>query len=254
MADLERKSIPFRVTEVKAADDGGWEVAGYASTWCGQPDSWGDVVARGAFTASLARRTTKLLWQHDMGEPIGKQLDLREDDTGLFGRWSLIPTDAGTKAHQLLLAELVDALSIGFVAVAAEYRDDGVRVLKEVDLYEVSLVTIPANPNAVVTSFKQGIPFDTLLRRATDLLATAVAEAQALHGRRAGEHRALGDRHNAAIDGLLAGAQAAGEALAALRVEVPAARAAPDPEGAAGVAARLELARRRLAPVLRESA
>lgn len=252
--ELERRSIPFRVTDLKAADGGGWEVAGYASTWGGQPDSWGDVVAKGAFATSLAKRKTKLLWQHDMGEPIGKQLDLREDDTGLFGRWSLVPTDAGTKAHQLLLAELVDALSIGFITTQAEYRDDGVRVLKEVELYEVSLVTIPANPNAVVTSYKSDLPLDVLLRRATDLLATAVDEAAALHARRAGEGRALADRHNAAIDGLLVGAKAAGEALAALRVGVPEAEAEAGPEGAAGVVARLELARRRLAPVLKETA
>jgi hypothetical protein len=140
---VEHKSLAFNVTELKAKDSG-WEVAGYASTFGGEPDSYGDVIAKGAFLTSLIKRpNVRLLWQHDMAEPIGKVVAMHEDDKGLFGQWSLVPTDTGTKAHQLLAAGLVDSLSIGFMDADSEYKDDGTRVLRAIDLFEVSLVTVP---------------------------------------------------------------------------------------------------------------
>ena len=129
-----------------------------------------------------------------MGEPIGKVISLTEDDKGLFGRWSLVPTDTGKKAHELLKADLVDSLSIGFMTEDADFREDGVRVLKAVELVEVSIVTIPANTNAVITSFK-GTPTKVLLERVTDTLREAVREVEARHDRRAAEYRALNDAH-----------------------------------------------------------
>jgi hypothetical protein len=241
--ELERKSLPFQLTEVKASGDG-WEVAGYASTFGGDPDSYQDVVAKGAFLDSLAKRpNVRLLWQHDMGEPIGKPIDLHEDDKGLFGRWSLVPTDTGKKAHELLKAGLVDSLSIGFFDKASDYRDDGVRVLKEVELVEVSMVTIPANTNALITSFKN-VPTKTLLERATGVLREAVREVEARADRRAAEHRALNDQHVAAFAELVREAEALAERLA--RPVVP-----PDAEARAAemdllrLRARLHRARAR---------
>lgn len=239
--ELSYKRVPFQLTELKAVDKG-WEVAGYASTWGGEPDSWGDIVAKGAFANSLAKRKTKLLWQHDMGEPIGKQISLTEDDTGLFGRWTIVPTDTGTKAHQLLEAELVDSLSIGFMTVKAHYNDDAVRILDEVELYEVSLVTIPANANALVTSFKTAVPFTQLLEQAGDVLRTVAREAKALHDRRASNDppRKLNDQQTQAIEDFTAEAKARLDELSALVVVEPEAKA-PD-FGEIG----LQLAERRL--------
>lgn len=250
---IEHKTIPFHATEIKAAegDAGGWEVAGYASTFGGSPDAYGDIVAKGAFADSLAKRAVKLLWQHDMSEPIGKQLSLAEDDTGLFGRWSIVPTDTGTKAHQLLAADLVDSLSIGYLTKDAEYKEDGTRVLKAVDLYEVSLVTVPANDRAVVTSFKADIPFDQLITRAcddltaaVDTVTTVVAEAEALQQRRQAINRALNERHQQSVRALAESAKAAAARLETLLVvdEPPEAKA-----NVAELSLRLELARRRLA-------
>lgn len=238
---METKALPFKLTDVKTVGDG-WEVAGYASTFGGDPDSYGDVVAKGAFLDSLAKRpNVRLLWQHDMGEPIGKVISLDEDSKGLFGRWSLVPTDTGKKAHELLKAGLVDSLSIGFMTEDADYREDGVRILKAVELVEVSIVTIPANTNAVITAFKADQPLHLLLQQVTHGLATAVRQAKATHERRSAEGRALNDQTNAAIDELLAAAEAARE-LRALRV-VP-----PDAEAeAAEMSLRLELARKRAA-------
>jgi HK97 family phage prohead protease len=204
---VETKALPFQLSELKAAGDG-WEVAGYASTFGGDPDSYGDIVAKGAFLNSLAKRpNVRLLWQHDMGEPIGKVISLTEDDKGLFGRWSIVPTDTGKKAHELLKHDLVDSFSIGFMTGDADYREDGVRVLKEVELVEVSIVTIPANTNATITSFKS-VPTKLLLERASEVLREAVREVEARNDRRAAEHRALNDAHVAAFGALVEEAEA----------------------------------------------
>ena len=149
---LTYKSIPFEVKEIVPVADGGWEIAGYASTFGGEPDSYGDVIAAGAFTKSIEARATKFLYEHS--EPIGKQLEIREDAHGLWGRWSIVDTQAGTDAYKLARAGVLDSLSIGYRTVADEFRSDGVRVLREVDLYEVSAVAIPANRSAVITDVK----------------------------------------------------------------------------------------------------
>jgi HK97 family phage prohead protease len=150
---LEYKSVPFEVKALDAAEDGGWEIAGLASTWWGEPDSYGDVVAPGAFAESIAERTTKFFYEHR--EPIGRQLELREDERGLYGRWSIVPTTAGTDAYKLAKAGVLDSLSIGYLAEDVEFRDDGVRILKRVTLLEVSAVALPANQSAVVTDVKR---------------------------------------------------------------------------------------------------
>lgn len=238
---MDYKSLPFHVTELKAANSG-WEVAGYASTFGGTPDSYGDIVAKGAFADSLLTRpNVRLLWQHNMEEPIGKVISLREDDKGLLGQWSIVPTDTGTKAHQLLQAGLVDSLSIGFMTKDAEYTADGVRLLKAVDLYEVSLVTVPANTNAIVTSFKSDVPFATLLQQATEVLRLVMREAEALHERRRADYRSLNDTHLAAYAALVTEAQA-------LHGRISAPVVSPHAEAAAAeLTLRLQLARRKLA-------
>lgn len=241
---METKALPFQLSELKAAGDG-WEVAGYASTFGGDPDSYGDIVAKGAFLTSLAKRpNVRLLWQHDMGEPIGKVISLQEDDKGLFGRWSLVPTATGTKAHQLLQADLVDSLSIGFMTEDADYREDGVRVLKAVELVEVSIVTIPANTNAVITAFKADQPLHLLLKQVAQGIDAAVRQAKATHERRTAEGRSLNDQTNAALDELLQQAEAALE-LRALRVVPPDAEAKAAEMELLRMRARLERARSR---------
>jgi hypothetical protein len=149
---LEYKSIPFEVKEVVDVSGGGWEVAGYASTFGGEPDSYGDIIAAGAFTESIATRPTKFLYEHF--EPIGKQLEIREDEHGLFGRWSIVNTRTGEDAYKLAKAGVLDSLSIGYFTQDADYDKDGVRILRKIDLYEVSAVAIPANKSAVITDVK----------------------------------------------------------------------------------------------------
>jgi HK97 family phage prohead protease len=150
---LEYKRVPFEIKNLVDASGGGWEISGYASTFNdAEPDAYGDIVAPGAFSASIAERPTKFLYEHQT--PIGKQLEIREDAHGLFGRWSIVDTTIGTDAHKLAQAGVLDSLSIGYVTVAAEVRDDGVRVIKAADLFEVSCVALPANSNALITDVK----------------------------------------------------------------------------------------------------
>lgn len=157
---LQYKSIPFEVKEVVDLAGGGWEIAGYASTFGGEPDAYGDVIVKGAFLDSLARGWPKLLFEHY--EPIGKTLEIREDDKGLFGRWAIIDTSKGTDAYKLAKGGVLDSMSIGYFTQEYEYRQDGVRLLQKVELPEVSVTATPANRNAVITDVKSGLgrPFE----------------------------------------------------------------------------------------------
>ena len=125
--------------------------AGYAAIF-GQEDNGGDVIAPGAFAASLSRlagRDLPLLWQHGAEQRIGTIETLAEDARGLrvIGRIDRRGTAAG-KAAALLRDGRLDGLSFGYRVVAAE--GERPRRLDALDLVEVSLVTHPMQPLARV--------------------------------------------------------------------------------------------------------
>ncbi|WP_420470840.1 HK97 family phage prohead protease [Brevundimonas sp. FT23042] len=128
----------------------GLQVEGYASLW-GIADLNRDVVARGAFTASLAYRGAagvRMLHQHEGRAVVGVWDQLTEDDRGLYVRGRIMDWSAEARfAGALSMAGALDGLSIGFRALRAR-RDGVLRVLSEVDLWEVSLVTFPMLPDA----------------------------------------------------------------------------------------------------------
>ena len=131
------------------------EIAGYASIF-GAADHGGDVVQPGAYGASLATlaragRGVKMLWQHDPSRPIGVWDEVREDKRGLFVRGRLLPeVQAGREALALLKAGAIDGLSIGYRTVRSEKAAGGKRLLHEIELWEVSLVTFPMLSDARV--------------------------------------------------------------------------------------------------------
>lgn len=131
----------------------GVRIEGYASLF-GRVDQGGDVVERGAYAASLARlkaagRAVKLLWQHDPTQPIGIWDEVAEDDRGLYVKGRLLTEVArGREAVSLIEAGAIDGLSIGYRTVRAGKTDSGTRLLSEIDLWEVSLVTFPMLPEA----------------------------------------------------------------------------------------------------------
>ena len=126
----------------------GGRIAGWAAVFAA-PDRGGDVIAPGAFAASLARRpSVKLLWQHDPAQPIGVWDRVEEDARGLRVEGRLLPGVARAReALALVAAGALDGLSIGYRAVRAE-RQGPHRLLTEIELWEISLVTFPMNEAA----------------------------------------------------------------------------------------------------------
>ena len=122
--------------------------AGYAAVF-GRVDQGGDVVKAGAFARTLKRGgSVPLLWQHEAGRPIGRIEYLREDRRGLRVIARLSEGAAGREAASLLKERSVTGLSFGYRV--REASGEGPRELRDVDLVEVSLVTIPMQPRARV--------------------------------------------------------------------------------------------------------
>ena len=135
----------------------GHVVQGYASLF-GKTDQGGDVVQKGAYAASLKRLSArqgrvKMLWQHDPGQPIGVWDEVREDATGLWVKGRILPqVERGREVAALVQAGAIDGLSIGYRTVKAERDGKGQRLLSELELWEVSLVTFPMLPEARVAA------------------------------------------------------------------------------------------------------
>ncbi|SAK65467.1 phage-like protein [Caballeronia pedi] len=167
--------------DVKAVNDEG-QFSGYGSVF-GNVDSYGEIVAPGAFDKSLAElkssgRALPILWQHDSYTPIGSWSGLKEDDHGLFGDGDLWLDDAPNAkiAYRGMKAKAITGLSIGYYVINASYNEKtGVRTLNELDLVEISIVTNPANSDARIEAVKSviahgGMPslseFERFLREA----------------------------------------------------------------------------------------
>lgn len=150
--DMKHQAVAL---ELKKEPDHDGVFEGYASVF-GVVDQGMDVVARGAFAKSLGRRKVKMLWQHDMAQPIGVWDDIYEDERGLFVRGRLLKeVEKGREAMALLRAGAIDSMSIGYRTMESIPEADGrVRKLTEVDLFEISLVTFPMLPDAKVTAVK----------------------------------------------------------------------------------------------------
>jgi len=151
-------------------EDGTFE--GYASLF-EVADLGKDVVAAGAFSASLARRGVggvRMLWQHDPAEPIGRWLAIAEDARGLRVRGELNPAvGRAREIHALMRGGAIDGLSIGFP------RTDrtGLRRLERLDLWEISVVTFPMMPGARIGAAKSEALAGVIRRAARRLFAPA---------------------------------------------------------------------------------
>lgn len=145
--------------EIKATGEDG-TIDGYGSVF-GVRDNYDDVIASGAFAASLkshaaAGTMPAMLWQHDESAPIGIWTSMTEDAKGLRVSGQLaLDTVRGKEAHALLKLGALNGLSIGFMSKQWTYdRETDIRTLTEIDLWEVSLVTFPANEKARITNVK----------------------------------------------------------------------------------------------------
>jgi uncharacterized protein len=159
------------LVEIKATGDDQMTFTGYGAVF-GNVDSYGDVIQAGAFGETLRAAKTSGQWpamlsQHggmlggaDDMMPIGVWTDMAEDGRGLWVEGKLAPTTRGREAYELLRMKprpALNGLSIGFVAkeytVGTKPKEPR-RTLKNIDLMEVSIVTMPANPKARVTGVK----------------------------------------------------------------------------------------------------
>jgi HK97 family phage prohead protease len=152
-----RREISRRGRPLSACSGTGVFV-GYASLF-GIRDNMGDVVMPGAFAASLARKgcdNIRMLFQHNPAEPIGAWIEMRENDRGLYVRGRLdCNVQRGRELLSLLEGGGLDGLSIGFKTLrAGRDRMTGARLLHEVDLWEISLVTFPMLGEARVSDVK----------------------------------------------------------------------------------------------------
>ncbi len=156
---LKIRDFALDVKADDVRDDG--KFTGYGSVF-GVVDTYQEVVAPGAFAASLAELKSKgrkvpVLWQHRSGEPLGIYDLLEEDAVGLKVEGTLLIAEIAQakEAHALMRAGAVTGLSIGYWVRKSSYDEKtGIRTLLELDLVEVSLVTFPANDEARVDAVK----------------------------------------------------------------------------------------------------
>lgn len=170
---MTTKTFDFSCELKALKDDGSFE--GYGSVF-NITDQGGDIVAPGAFLETLSAqkalgRLPAMLWQHRQAEPIGVYSSMEEDSVGLkvIGQLAL-KTARGAEAYELMKMGAVTGMSIGYRSRDDSYdRVTGVRTLKKVDLYELSLVTFPMNDASRVSSVK-GIETLSTIRDAEEFL------------------------------------------------------------------------------------
>lgn len=149
-----------RPFELKSVDDDG-VFTGYGSVFHVQ-DSYREIVVPGAFAKSLAgwqarENLPPCLWQHNASQPVGPYLEMSEDEYGLYVKGRLLKDDVSLarEAYALMKSKVVTGLSIGYRTVVEEYNSEAkIVTLKEIDLWEVSIVTFPANDAARVGDVK----------------------------------------------------------------------------------------------------
>jgi HK97 family phage prohead protease len=173
---LEHKDFKL---DIKGIDEEG-VFSGYASTF-GNEDLGGDIVQKGAFTKTLTKGADSVLmfYQHDSAEIIGEFTELKEDDKGLFFKGRLFINDIkrAQETHFLMKKNKLKAVSIGYRIEAKGHDSEGRRLLKQIDLKEISVVTFPMNEMATIDSVKSveemtEREFEKSLRDVADLSKT----------------------------------------------------------------------------------
>lgn len=155
---MNTKTMDFAFELKASKDDGSFE--GYGSVF-NITDQGGDIVVPGAFldtltTQKAAGRMPAMLWQHRQAEPIGVYTSMEEDSVGLKVAGQLaLKTARGAEAYELMKMGALSGMSIGYRSRDDSYdRVTGVRTLKKLDLFELSLVTFPMNDASRVASVK----------------------------------------------------------------------------------------------------
>jgi len=167
----EYKTLSF---ELEDYDEEQGIFSGYAAVF-NTVDNGGDIIEPGAFTKTIAEGTerVKILSQHnDYDLPIGRPIVLREDAHGLYIKGQISDTATGRDVKTLLKDKVLNELSIGYDPVTFDYdKEDGVRHLRELKLWEVSIVTWAMHPDATITGYKAAEAADRANQMATAVVA-----------------------------------------------------------------------------------
>lgn len=169
------KKFLYSSLSIKSITENGL-FSGYASIF-NIIDKQNDLILPGAFKENLDTNKIKLLWQHNPSEPIGNIIDIYENDVGLYiVAHLLLGVKKAEEAYLMLKTGTINGLSIGYIPIKYDVdHESGARVLKQVELWEVSLVTFPANSEAQIINVKnQNNEEDMLkiaIKKASDVLA-----------------------------------------------------------------------------------
>lgn len=158
--------IKYKNFQLKADEDAG-TISGYFSTYDRVPDSYGDIVAPGAFEKTIARRKESghpfpVCWNHDLDQIVGALYpeNIEETKKGPLMTASFFNTPLAQEKREIVKSGVVYQFSFAYDVKDSEVitLEDGTKAneLKELDLFEVSIVPIPANPLAEVTDIKAG--------------------------------------------------------------------------------------------------
>ena len=192
-AKTEYKTGEF---ELEGFDDKEGTFSGYGAVFS-NIDSGGDIIEPGAFTKTIAEgigRVKILSGHNDSLLPIGIPTELREDAKGLFMSAKISDTTLGRDVKTLIHDGVLCELSIGYDPVVFDYDENGIRHLREVKLWEISVVTWAMNEQAIVTEVKAGRKIYaycmkslkdtcTSMKAATKLLDKIISEAQVDNGK-----------------------------------------------------------------------
>ena len=159
--------MKYKEFRVKYSDEGNGSIEGYASTWIRRPDTYGDVVKNGAFTRTLKERWNggkgiPLLWAHQMDNLkafIGIA-NAAEDDEGLLFHADFDGTEEAQRVRGLYKDGRLSKFSFAYDVLdcGPVVLEDGTKAneLRELDLFEISCVCVPANDDAGVIDVKSG--------------------------------------------------------------------------------------------------
>jgi HK97 family phage prohead protease len=155
-------------------DESNGIVKGYGSVF-NNIDSDNDIILAGAYTKTLNENGSRVRYcnQHRIDQPLGKFTELREDGNGLYFVAEIPKTRLGEDVLLLMKNGVINENSVGIMPIVRSFRQDGVRELKEVKLYEISCVTLAANPLAMITDAKGEIDQELLSKR-FDVLAKMI--------------------------------------------------------------------------------
>ena len=159
----------YKSLELKLKSDESGKIAGYFSTYDEEPDSYGDIIKPGAFTETIQKRKESghpfpLCFNHDFSKVIGVVDSVEDTEKGPYIEGHFLDTELANDVRKMLMSGAIYQFSfaydvLGWEEPSKELRDKGVfNVLTKLEVFEISVVTVPANQNAVVTEVKSDVP------------------------------------------------------------------------------------------------